>query len=84
MERLRPLGIDPMSGKPAYALVAPGGALEAMADRAALEAGAALHALTGAILDSEQEATPEELAALVPALVAMLGDLVQVAARGME
>lgn len=83
MDRLRLLGTDPETGKTAYALPAPGGALEALADLQTLEAATALHALSGTILEGGQ-ATDAELAALVPALVNMLGDLVAVAARDMS
>lgn len=83
MERLRALGYDPATGKTAFCLPSPGGPLEALADLATIEAATALHALCSAILEGDR-ATHAELAAFVPGLVLMLGDVIDVAARGMD
>ncbi|MGA5434801.1 hypothetical protein ACPCIZ_22755 [Streptomyces cellulosae] len=80
MEQLRYLGTDATTGKSAYALPAPGGALERMADTTALETAAVVTALVGEVLDAGK-ATDAELAAFVPMLLAALRELTDVTAR---
>ncbi|RSO02174.1 hypothetical protein DMH26_14890 [Streptomyces sp. WAC 05379] len=72
MERLRPLGYDAATGKTAYALPAPGGALEALADRHSLKAASALYAVVSNVLE-HGASSDAELATLVPPLTTMLG-----------
>ena len=80
MEQPRYLGTDPTTGKRAYALTAPGGALERMADTTALETAAVVTRLVGEALDAGK-ATDAELAAFVPVLLAALRELTEVATR---
>lgn len=80
MEQLRYLGTDTTTGKRAYALPAPGGALERMADTTALETAAVVSALVGEVLDAGK-ASDAELAAFVPVLLAALRELTEVATR---
>lgn len=80
VEQLRYLGTDATTGKSAYALPAPGGALERMADTTALETAAVVSALVGEVLDAGK-ATDAELAAFVPMLLAALRELTDVTAR---
>ncbi|MFE1443299.1 hypothetical protein [Streptomyces sp. NPDC058739] len=71
--RLRSLGVDPATGKEAYAVTRPGGYLDALADAHAQRSAAALLAVVGAVLDAGQ-ASDAELAAFVTALCAALGE----------
>jgi len=80
MDQLRYLGTDTTTGKRAYGLTAPGGALERMADRTALETAAVVTRLVGEALEAGK-ATDAELAAFVPVLLAALQELTEVAAR---
>ncbi|MGI5511135.1 hypothetical protein [Streptomyces sp. CA-106131] len=80
MEQLRYLGTDSATGKRAYAVPAPGGALERMADVTTVEAAAVLAALMGEILEAGN-ASDSELAVFVPALYESLSEVVNVAAR---
>ncbi|MFI2203811.1 hypothetical protein ACH47Z_24135 [Streptomyces sp. NPDC020192] len=73
--RLRSLGIDPATGKEAYAVTRPGGRLEALADVHALESAAVLLAVVGAVLDAGN-ASDAELAAFVSPLYMALGECV--------
>ncbi|MEU9990450.1 hypothetical protein AB0E10_27350 [Streptomyces sp. NPDC048045] len=77
---LRSLGVDPVTGKEALALVRPGGLLEALADAHALEVCAVLVAVVGAVLEAG-EASDAELAAFVPPLHAALDECVGVMVR---
>ncbi|MFH9821619.1 hypothetical protein [Streptomyces sp. NPDC017230] len=80
MTELRYLGTDSATGKTAYAVPAPGGALERMADVTALESATVLTALVGEILETGA-ASESELSVFVPALHESLCDVTKVAAR---
>jgi hypothetical protein len=80
MQRLRLLGYDAATGKKAYALPAPGGPLEAIADHRTLEAATALHAVVSAVLE-DGASSDAELATLVQPLAQMLDEVTAVAAR---
>jgi hypothetical protein len=73
--RLRSLGVDPATGKEAFADTRPGGLLEALADVQALKAAAVLVTVVSAVLDAGK-ASDAELAAFVPALCAALEECV--------
>lgn len=73
--RLRSIGVDPATGKEAFASTRPGGFLEALADEHALETAAVLVAVVGAVLEGG-EASDAELAAFVPPLHAALDECV--------
>jgi hypothetical protein len=81
--RLRSLGVDPATGKEAYAVTRPGGSLDAFADVHALRSAAALLAVVGAVLDAGR-ASDAELAAFVPSLHAVLGECLGMIAAGVE
>jgi hypothetical protein len=53
-------------------------------DLFALESAAALLAIVRAVLDAESEPSPEGLAALLPPTADALGDVIGVAARGVD
>jgi len=80
MEQPRYLGTDTTTGKRAYGLTAPGGALERMADTTALETAAVVATLVGEVLEAGK-ASDAELAAFVPVLLAALQELTGVTAR---
>ncbi|MDX2941214.1 hypothetical protein [Streptomyces caniscabiei] len=73
--RLRSLGVDPATGREAFADTCPGGVLEGLADAQALKAAAVLVAVVGAVLEVGK-ASDAELAAFVPALYAALEECV--------
>jgi hypothetical protein len=73
---MRPIGIDPLTGKRQYAVTEPGSALDVMADGHAIKAAAALVAVTGTILENGDDASE-----LVPELYSALSEMVQLAAR---
>lgn len=73
--RPRSLGVDPATGKEAFAITRPGGLLEALADAHALRSAAALAAVVGAVLEAGK-ASDAELAAFVRPLHAALGECV--------
>lgn len=73
--RLRSLGVDPVTGKEAFADTCPGGLLEALADTHALKAAAVLVTVVGAVLEAGR-ASDAELAAFVPSLYAALEECV--------
>ncbi|EPD56975.1 MULTISPECIES: hypothetical protein [Streptomyces] len=79
--RPRSLGVDPATGKEAFAVTCPGGVLEALADAHALQSAAALAAIVGAVLQADN-ASDAELAALVPPLHAALDDCIGMMAAG--
>lgn len=81
--RLRSLGVDPATGKEAYAVTRPGGVLDAFADAYALKSAAALLAVVGAVLDAGN-ASDAELAVFVPSLHAALSDCVGMVAADAE
>jgi len=83
VEQPRYLGTDTTTGKRAYAVTKPGGALERMADTTALETAAVVTTLVGEVLDAGR-ASDAELAAFVPMLLAALRELTEVAARLMD
>ncbi|MEU5366952.1 hypothetical protein ABZ354_26385 [Streptomyces sp. NPDC005925] len=68
-------------GKSVYVSTAPGGMLEAVADKSDVLSAHALSAVVRAVLDSEEPATDEELAAFVPQLADALEAVVDVAGR---
>ncbi|MEW2247031.1 hypothetical protein AB0907_06765 [Streptomyces sp. NPDC006975] len=80
--RPRSLGVDPATGKEAFVVAEPGGFLEALADRYALETAAVLVAVVGAVLE-EGRASDMELAAFVRPLHAALEECVDVMAERM-
>ena len=73
--RLRSIGVDPATGREAFADTRPGGLLEALADMQALKAAAVLVTVVGAVLEAGK-ASDAELAAFVPALCAALEECV--------
>lgn len=77
--RLRSLGVDPATGKEAFADARPGGFLDALADAHAVRAAAVLVAVVGAVLDAGN-ASDAELAASVSALHAALDECVDMMA----
>lgn len=79
-EGLRYAGRDEY-GKGVYVSAAPGGILEALADRNDVLSAHALNAVVRAVLDSDEPATDEELAAFVPLLSDALEAVVGVAGR---
>ncbi|MFF9752220.1 hypothetical protein ACF1FC_05325 [Streptomyces sp. NPDC014344] len=83
MRHFRFLGTDRATGKDIYADPAPGGALERMADKTALETAAVLVALVGEVLEGGA-ASEAELGAFVPPLHGALAELTQVTARLLE
>ncbi|MDX3521365.1 hypothetical protein [Streptomyces scabiei] len=80
-QRLRGLGVDPATGREAFADTRPGGLLDALADAHALRAAAVLVTVVGAVLDA-RKASDAELAAFVPALCAALEECVGIMATG--
>jgi hypothetical protein len=80
MEQPRYLGTDATTGKRAYAVTKPGGALERMADSTAMNTAAVVTRLVGEAVDAGK-ATDAELAAFVPVLLAALQELTEVTAR---
>ncbi|MDX3645057.1 hypothetical protein [Streptomyces sp. MB09-02B] len=72
---LRSLGIDPATGKEAFAVTRPGGFLEGLAETQALKAAAVLVTVVGAVLDMGK-ASDAELAAFVTPLHAALEECV--------
>jgi hypothetical protein len=79
----RYLGTDRATGKDIYCVPAPGGTLEQMADRTALETAAVLVALVGEVLEGGK-ATEAELGAFTVPLHAALTELIEVTARLLE
>ncbi|MFF8725389.1 hypothetical protein ACF073_02710 [Streptomyces sp. NPDC015171] len=79
--RPRSLGVDPVTGKEAFAFARPGGLLESLADARALETAAVLVAVIGAVLEAG-EASDIELAALVRPLHAALDECLGMLAGG--
>ncbi|MFE7776560.1 hypothetical protein ACFU5O_22270 [Streptomyces sp. NPDC057445] len=75
-DRLRPIGIDPLTGKQQYAVTEPGSALDAIADGHAIKAAAALVTVTGTALENGDDASD-----LVPELYGALSEMVEVASR---
>ncbi|MEH0635240.1 MULTISPECIES: hypothetical protein [Streptomyces] len=73
--RLRSIGVDPATGREAFADTRPGGLLEALADMHALKAAAVLVTVVGAVLEAGK-ASDAELASFVPALYAALEECV--------
>ena len=73
--RLRSLGVDPATGKEAFAVTRPGGLLEGLADTQALKAAALLVTVVGAVLEAGN-ASDTELAAFVRPLHAALEECV--------
>jgi len=80
VEQPRYIGTDTTTGKRAYAVTKPGGALERMADTTALETAVVVAELVGKALDAGK-ASDAELAAFVPVLLAALRELTEVTAR---
>jgi hypothetical protein len=80
MDQPRYLGTDATTGKRAYGLTAPGGALERLADSTALETAAVVAELVGEAVEAGK-ATDAELAAFVPVLLSALQELTGVTAR---
>lgn len=78
--QLRYVGCDG-SGKSVHVSAAPGGILEALADKSDVMSAHALSAVVRAVLDSERPATDEELAVFVPLLTDALEAVVKVAER---
>lgn len=78
---LRSLGVDPATGKEAFAVVRSGGLLEELADVHALKAAAVLVTVVGAVLEAGK-ASDTELAAFVPSLYAALEECVGIMAAG--
>ncbi|WP_045558219.1 hypothetical protein [Streptomyces sp. FxanaA7] len=78
-QRLRSLGVDPATGREAFADTRPGGVLEGLADAQALKAAAVLVAVVGAVLEVGK-ASDAELASFVPALCATLEECVGIMA----
>ncbi|UUU31842.1 hypothetical protein JIX56_19090 [Streptomyces sp. CA-210063] len=76
---LRSLGVDPATGKEAFAVTRPGGLLEELADTHALKAAAVLVTVVGAVLEAGK-ASDTELAAFVPTLHAALEECVGIMA----
>ncbi|MET8181959.1 hypothetical protein [Streptomyces sp. NPDC005336] len=74
------MGIDSTTGKRAYVVAEPGGALERMADVAALKTATVLTALVGEVLESGK-ASDAELAMFVSPLLESLNGVTEVAAR---
>ncbi|MFJ9537039.1 hypothetical protein ACIRPX_07270 [Streptomyces sp. NPDC101225] len=81
--RPRNLGVDPATGKVAFAIACPGGFLEALADAHTLESAAVLAAVVGAVLEAG-EASDAELASLVTPLHAALDECVGMTAADRE
>ncbi|PAZ17621.1 hypothetical protein CLM62_01550 [Streptomyces sp. SA15] len=81
--RLRSLGVDPATGKEAFAVTRPGGLLEGLADTQALKAAAVLVTVVGAVLEVGK-ASDAELAAFVPPLHAALEECVGIMAADRE
>jgi hypothetical protein len=79
-EHVRYAGRD-ACGKSLYVSAAPGGMLEALADRNDVLSAQALNAVVRAVLGSEEPATAEELAAFVPLMADALDAVVGVAGR---
>jgi hypothetical protein len=73
--RPRSLGVDPATGREAFVVARPGGFLEALADKHALEAAAVLVTVVGAVLEAG-EVSDAELAAFVSPLHAALEECV--------
>ena len=80
MGQPRYIGTDTTTGKRAYAVTKPGGALERMADTTALETAAVVAAIVGEVLNAGK-ATDAELAAFVPVLLSALREVTEVTAR---
>jgi hypothetical protein len=78
---LRPLGIDAISGKPAYALTEPGGVLDHMADVAGMESAATLLAVVSAVLEVEDDLSSEELAVFLRPTVDALREVFGIATK---
>ncbi|MEV0743090.1 hypothetical protein AB0I51_45865 [Streptomyces sp. NPDC050549] len=77
--RLRSPGVDPETGKEAFAVTRPGGRLEELADAHALKAAAVLVTIVGAVLEVGK-ASDAELAACVTPLHAALEECVGIIA----
>jgi hypothetical protein len=77
--RFRSLGVDSATGKEAFVLARPGGALEELADAHALKASAVLVTVVGAVLEAGRS-SDAELAAFVPSLHAALEECVGIMA----
>ncbi|MFJ8597270.1 hypothetical protein ACIREM_00825 [Streptomyces shenzhenensis] len=77
----RSLGVDSESGKPAWAITARGGLLEAAADIADLESATALLAVAEAVLSAGEVVSDAERGAFMAPLVNALRNVVDVAAR---
>ncbi|MFD5567978.1 hypothetical protein [Streptomyces cadmiisoli] len=75
-DRLRPIGIDPTTGKRQFAVTEPGSALDAMADGYAIKAAAALVTVTGAAMENG-----DDVSDLVPELYSALAEMVDVATK---
>jgi hypothetical protein len=78
--RPRSLGVDPATGKEAFVVARPGGFLESLADKHAVEAAAVLVTVVGGVLEAG-EASDAELAAFVRPLQAALEECVGMFAR---
>ncbi|MDX3645282.1 hypothetical protein [Streptomyces sp. MB09-02B] len=80
---LRSLGVDPATGKEAFAVTRPGGLLEGLADTQALKAATVLVTVVGAVLEVGK-ASDAELAAFVTPLHAALEECVGIMAADRE
>jgi hypothetical protein len=81
MRELRRLGYDAATGKQAYALTEPGGALDKAADVFTLETATAWHALTSAMLAGPETLSADEANFILARVVESLGEVLPLAAQ---
>ncbi|MFK0282570.1 hypothetical protein ACIQVL_19180 [Streptomyces sp. NPDC090499] len=80
MERLRPLGYDAGTRKPAYAVTEPGGALDKACDLFALESAATWYTLASAMVEGPA-LSADEANFILARVVEALGEVLPIAAK---
>jgi hypothetical protein len=80
MRELRRLGFDAATGKAAFALTEPGGALEKACDLFALESATVWHSLASAMIEGSA-LSADEATAVLARVVEALGEVLPIAVR---